>query len=97
MEFHQTAKISLENCNGFRIDTYESGCIRCMDGDDAIEIYGVGLDKINSEIRGYVRSQGYSYDTKELERSSAFLSELQDEVAQALSRVQKELAEKAAA
>lgn len=90
-----TERFNLSDCRTMSIDTYSSGLIRFVDTDgDVLEVSGVSLDRINSEIRSYVRNQGYSYDTESLQRSSAFLSELQDEIAAALSRVQREIAEK---
>ena len=90
-----TERFNLTDCRSLTIDTYSSGGIRFVDTDgDVLEVYGVSLDRINSEIRSYVRGQGYSYDMESLQRSSGFLSELQDEIAAALSRVQREIAEK---
>ena len=70
---HTTEKVSLQNCTGLSIDTFNSGCVRFSDEGQTIEIYGAGIDKINSEIRGYVRCQGYHLSKEDLERSSASL------------------------
>ena len=94
---HTTEKFRIDRCTGLTFESYESGCIRVIDGAETVELYGIGLDKLNEAIRSYVRAQAYDYSREGLERSSAFLSELQDEVAQVLSKVQKELASKAEA
>ena len=59
-----------------------------------LEVSGVSLDRINSEIRSYVRESGLFVRYGEPATVQRFLSELQDEIAAALSRVQREIAEK---
>ena len=89
---HVTTRHTLKNVSYVNIPTYESGAITMVEEDgERLEIQGLTPSQINEAIKSYVQSCGYHLSADEVARTSGFLSELQDTVAAAIGRMQREL------
>jgi hypothetical protein len=95
MERTTTEQFNYESVRFFSLPTWDKGAVTVSGDDHRVEIYQVTQKQIQDEIRSYVRSMGYA--TGDLQVISAFLSELADECATSRTRVEDDLARKAAA
>jgi hypothetical protein len=95
MERITIEQFNFQSVRLFSLPHWEQGAVTVSGEDHRVELYQVTQKQIRDEIRSYVRSMGYS--AGDLESISAFLSELADDTATARTRVEDDLARKAAA
>ena len=90
---HHTVRHTIKAADYINVPTYESGCITITDGTERLEIQGLTNEQIHGAISSYIANCGYQLGSEAAE-TSAWLSELQDTLAKATGRIQRELAEK---
>ena len=95
MERTTTEAFTYDKVHSLTLPTWELGPVVVRGDETNIEIFKVEQKHVQDAIRSYVRSMGYA--TGDLEVISAFLSELADDCATARTRVEDDLARKAAA